>query len=111
MDGEAGRMVRGVTVERHRGLLRVSGAILALSLSVAALTAAWAMTTRTTSATTQGWPFVYRENLITGHAEFCGLDQNRAATCRPVGVADWSSAGRIVARNDFADKATPAPAQ
>ena len=31
MDGATGRMVRSVTMERHKGLLRVVGAILALS--------------------------------------------------------------------------------
>ena len=52
--------------------LRLSGVLLALSLSLAALAVGWAATTRTTAATTGAFPGVYRENLLTGRGEFCG---------------------------------------
>lgn len=71
MDGETSRMVRGVTVDRLGRGLRVSGAILALSLSVAALVAAWTLTTRTTMVAADSFPIIYRENLLTGQADFC----------------------------------------
>lgn len=48
--------------------VRWTGALLAVSVSIAALSSAWAMTTRTTSA---GPGAVYRENLLTGQGRFC----------------------------------------
>ena len=66
-------MVHGVTVDRLGPALRVSGVILALSLSVAALIAAWSMTTRVTMVSAGPAPVVYRENLVTGDADFCAV--------------------------------------
>lgn len=67
--------------------LRLSGVVLALSLSLAALAVGWAATTRTTAATTGQFPGVYRENLLTGRGEFCGPVGEAASRCVPVGPA------------------------
>lgn len=65
--------------------LRLSGVVLALSLSLAALAVGWAATTRTTPTATAGWPGIYRENLLTGRAEFCGPTPGWArVVCIPV---------------------------
>lgn len=65
--------------------LRLSGVVLALSLSLAALAVGWAATTRTTPAATAGWPGVHRENLLTGRADFCGPTPGWArVVCIPV---------------------------
>lgn len=73
MDRETSRMVRDVTVDRLGPALRVSVVILALSLSVAALVAGWSLTTRATMVGVGPAPVVYRENLLTGEADFCAL--------------------------------------
>ena len=46
--------------------------VAAASVSVLALSAAWSLTTRTT-AVESPWGVVYRENLLTGHGEFCAV--------------------------------------
>lgn len=74
-------MVRGLTMTTDR-VLRASGVLLALCLSLAALVVAWGQTTRTT-ATGSPAGTVFRENLRTGEAEFCRA-ANGAARCVPV---------------------------
>ena len=75
MDGEKSGLVRGMNLATalsatDRLALRVALVAIVLSFVAMALSVAWANTTRTTSATAGELPGVYRENLITGAAEF-----------------------------------------
>lgn len=51
--------------------IRAAAVFACLSLALAALAVGWAATTRTTQA---GPGVIYRQNLITGSAAFCGPD-------------------------------------
>lgn len=48
--------------------LKIAGAAVACAVSVLAVAGAWSLTTRTTPVQPG---VVYRENLVTGRAEFC----------------------------------------
>ena len=79
--------------------LRVAAALACLSLAVAALAMGWAATTRTTQA---GPGVIYRQNLITGSAAFCGPDGciEGPRTTRPAVDAEAL---------DFSSQVTPGP--
>lgn len=88
MDGEAGGLVRGMNLASPLSAIdRLALRVAAVAVIVAALTVAWANTTRTTSATAGDLPGVYRENLITGEAAFCLLGPNGVTRCLPVGAS------------------------
>lgn len=81
MDGEAGGLVRGMNLGGLSAIDRLAVRVAAVAVIVAALTVAWGNTTRTTSATAGDLPGVYRENLITGAAEFCLFAPDGSARC------------------------------
>ena len=74
---------------RSEAALRWAGVGLAVSVS-AALSAAWAMTTRTT-AVDPG--MVYRENLWTGHGEYCVPFTRDALVNEPTGRVLFPTGG------------------
>lgn len=69
--------------------------LVGLSISAAALAVAWGQVNRTDAASFQGYPVLYRTNLLTAGVTACVVGQDGFTTCR--GEAP-----------DYSDRAKPA---
>ena len=84
MDGETSGLVRGMNLATSLSVTdRLALRVALVAVILSALTVAWANTTRTTTAPTGAVPAVFRENLITGAAEFCLLGPGGVMHCLP----------------------------